>query len=126
MNRLLYFDNFRNMETKEAVDMLGSLAQETRLAAFRLLVEAGADGLSAGAIAERLEVPPPTLSFHLSQLAHAGLVESRREGRSIHYALRSERFRALLTYLLDDCCGGRPELCEPAGEYATADDADCC
>jgi ArsR family transcriptional regulator, arsenate/arsenite/antimonite-responsive transcriptional repressor len=113
------FDIFRNMETKDAVNMLSSLAQETRLSAFRLLVEAGEEGITAGVIAERLGVPAPTLSFHLSHLAHAGLVEAQRDGRQIRYMLRPDAFRALLAFLMDDCCGGRPELCEPLQRVCT-------
>lgn len=101
------------MEIKDAVLALSALAQESRLAVFRLLVEAGPGGLAAGAIAEELGIPPATLSFHLSQLTQAGLSETRREGRSIIYALRVEGIRTLLGFLTKDCCGGRPELCSP-------------
>lgn len=99
------------MELLSATVALGALAQETRLRAFRLLVCAGPGGLPAGQVAETLDVPPATLSFHLKELARAGLVESRREGRSIRYALRVEGMRALLRFLSDDCCQGHPELC---------------
>ena len=101
------------MESKLAIQILGALAQETRLSVFRLLVRAGEDGLSAGEIAERLSVPAPTLSFHLKELSHAGLVEARREGRSVRYLLRAERMREFLGFLSDDCCQGQPELCIP-------------
>ncbi|MBI2431754.1 MAG: helix-turn-helix transcriptional regulator [Candidatus Hydrogenedentes bacterium] len=93
------------------VEALASLAQETRLDAFRLLVKAGEDGMMAGDIARRLGVPAPTLSFHLAHLSHAGLIACRREGRSIIYSVRLKGFRALLDYLVEDCCQGRPELC---------------
>ncbi len=99
------------MEIKQAVISLTALAQETRLKIFRLLVPAGESGVAAGEIAERLEIPPATLTFHLKELAHAGLVESRREGRSIVYALRVKGIQALLTFLAKDCCKGRPDLC---------------
>jgi ArsR family transcriptional regulator len=102
------------MESKSAVRALGALAQDTRLALFRLLVEAGPDGLAAGDIAERLGVPAPTLSFHLSQLSHAGLVVSLRQGRSILYSADFETMQALVDFLTQSCCGGRPELCAPA------------
>ena len=101
------------MEVKTAVIALTALAQESRLKIFRLLVQAGEDGLAAGEIAEELDIPAATLTFHLKELSHAGLVDSQREGRSIRYALRIEGIRDLLNYLLHDCCKGRPELCGP-------------
>ena len=99
------------MEINQAVAALLALAQESRLRIFRLLVPAGPDGLAAGYIAEQLDISPTTLSFHLKELLHAGLVESRREGRSIIYALRVDGMRDLLTFLVEDCCNGQPELC---------------
>lgn len=102
------------MEVKNAIDALAALAQETRLAAFRLLVREGPDGLPAGVIAERLGIPAPTLSFHLNQLNAAGLVVARRDGRSILYAVNFAGMRDLLGFLVEDCCAGRPELCAPA------------
>jgi DNA-binding transcriptional ArsR family regulator len=99
------------METNEIIDALGSLAQETRLAIFRLLVQEGPEGLPAGVIATTLGVPNATLSFHLNHLSHAGLLESRRAGRSIVYAIRVEGVRGLVGFLVQDCCGGKPELC---------------
>lgn len=99
------------MEIKQAVIALTALAQESRLRVFRLLVPAGTVGLPAGEIAERLDIPSATLTFHLKELSHAGLVESRREGRSIIYSLRVEGMRDLLTFLARDCCKGQPELC---------------
>jgi ArsR family transcriptional regulator len=101
------------MKTKDAVRALGALAQETRLAIFRLLVGEGPDGLPAGQIAERLGVPAATMSFHLMQLSHAGLIVSRRESRLIIYAVNVEGMNALLQFLTEDCCRGRPELCLP-------------
>jgi DNA-binding transcriptional ArsR family regulator len=101
------------MEVKSAVTALTALAQESRLRIFRLLVQAGPQGLAAGDIAAELGIPPATLTFHLKELSHAGLVDSEREGRSIRYALRIEAIRDLLNYLLHDCCKGRPELCGP-------------
>jgi DNA-binding transcriptional ArsR family regulator len=106
-----YFHTFGIMKSKEAIEALGALAQETRLAIFRLLVRQGPEGLPAGAVAERLEIPPPTMSFHLAHLSRAGLVTSRREGRSILYAADYQGMNALLTYLTEDCCQGRPEIC---------------
>jgi DNA-binding transcriptional ArsR family regulator len=99
------------MESKQATEALGALAQDTRLAIFRLLVQEGADGLPAGAIGERLEIPAPTLSFHLAQLVRAGLALSKRQGRSIYYAANYGGMNALLAYLTEDCCQGRPEIC---------------
>ena len=95
---------------------LAALAQESRLRVFRLLVPAGEAGMPAGEIAERLDIPPATLTFHLKELSHAGLIESRREGRSIIYSLRVEGMRGLLTFLARDCCKGQPELCGVAGK----------
>lgn len=99
------------MEVKAAVLALTALAQESRLRIFRLLVEAGEQGVAAGDIAAALEIPAATLTFHLKELSHAGLIFSEREGRSIRYALRVEGMRDVLTFLLRDCCGGHPELC---------------
>jgi DNA-binding transcriptional ArsR family regulator len=101
------------METKTAIRILGALAQETRLAVFRLLVRAGSEGLSAGEIAGALSVPAPTLSFHLKELSHAGLIEAAREGRSIRYSLCAEGMREFLEFLTEDCCQGHAELCLP-------------
>jgi len=99
------------MKSIDAIDALSALAQETRLAIFRLLVREGPDGLAAGGIAERLGIPAPTLSFHLAQLSRAGLIAARREGRSILYAADYGGMNALLTYLTEDCCRGHPEIC---------------
>ena len=100
------------METESAVIALTALAQESRLKVFRLLVPAGAEGIAAGQIADGLGIPPATLTFHLKELSGAGLVESRREGRSVIYSLRVEGIRELLTYLTRDCCQGNPQLCD--------------
>lgn len=101
------------MEIKDAVSALSALAQESRLAIFRLLVEAGSEGLAAGAIAGRLGISAPTLSFHLAALARAGLVTQRRDGRYLYYAADFDAMNRLVGYLTDQCCGGRPELCAP-------------
>ena len=101
------------METQAAVSALSALAQETRLEAFRLLVEAGPAGLPAGEVASRLDIAPATLSFHLRTLLHAGLCGARRNGRSIVYAANFEAMGSLLGYLSDNCCGGAPERCLP-------------
>jgi DNA-binding transcriptional ArsR family regulator len=94
-----------------ATEALAALAQETRLAVFRLLVREGPTGLAAGAIAERLGVQPSTLSFHLSQLERAGLIRSARAQRQIFYALDVEGTRRLIGFLTEDCCQGNPDLC---------------
>jgi DNA-binding transcriptional ArsR family regulator len=99
------------MESKEALAALGALAQETRLAIFRRLVIAGPQGETAGAIAEALKTPAPTLSFHLKELERAGLIVQRRESRNLIYAARYDGMRELLGFLMQDCCGGRPEIC---------------
>jgi ArsR family transcriptional regulator len=94
------------MDQTNAVAKLGALAQENRLGIFRLLVEAGPAGLSAGAVVERLGLPGPTLSFHLAQLKQAGLVACRREGRSLIYAADYAAMNALLAFLTENCCAG--------------------
>ncbi|MDM7955741.1 helix-turn-helix transcriptional regulator [Blastomonas sp.] len=94
-----------------AVDALGALAHETRLAVFRLLVKAGPEGMIAGAIAEHQRVPPSTMSHHLSTLERAGLVQSERESRLIHYRADYPAMRRLLMFLMQDCCQGAPEMC---------------
>jgi ArsR family transcriptional regulator, arsenate/arsenite/antimonite-responsive transcriptional repressor len=92
------------MQIKQVIDALGSLAQETRLGIFRLLVRRGAAGLPAGVIAERLGVPPATLSFHLAHLMRAGLIHQRRESRSLIYAANLDGMNALVNYLTENCC----------------------
>jgi ArsR family transcriptional regulator len=105
------------MEMTEAIEALSALAQETRLKVYRLLVEAGPEGLSAGRIGQELDLPPATLSFHLAHLARAGLATSRQEGRFIFYAADFQNMNALVGYLTENCCGGRgcvPEVKHPA------------
>ncbi len=94
------------METKVAVDKLAALAQETRLRIFRLLVSAGPVGMNAGAIAEAMALAPATLSFHIAQLARAGLVSSRQESRFIFYAASFTAMDDLIAFLTDNCCEG--------------------
>jgi DNA-binding transcriptional ArsR family regulator len=94
-----------------AVDALGALAHDTRLAVFRMLVKAGPDGMIAGAIAAQCGVPPSTMSHHLATLEHAGLVQSERESRLIRYRADYAAMRRLLTFLMQDCCQGMPEMC---------------
>ena len=94
------------MEETDVVKALAALAQPYRLRAFRALVVAGRQGLTPGALAEELDVAAPTLSFHLKELAHAGLVSQEREGRYLIYRAAFDRMNALLTYLTDHCCQG--------------------
>lgn len=109
------------MRDSDAAAAFGALAQETRLAIYRLLVEKGPDGLPAGMIAEALDIPAPTLSFHLAQLRQAGLLSQRRDSRSLIYAVNVSRMSDLLGYLTDRCCGGRPELCAPIAKRRPED-----
>ncbi len=109
----LCFDILGNMKTKEALLSLAALAQESRLAIFRHLVEVGPGGTPVGKIAEALRLPAPTLSFHLKELTHAELLSSRQEGRFIWYAVNFETMNALIGYLTENCCGGQPGLCAP-------------
>lgn len=95
----------------QAVTALSALAQTHRLAVFRLLVQEGPNGLAAGEVAERIGVPPSTLSHHLAQLEHAGLLRSWRVQRNIFYALDVEGTRRLVAFLTEDCCAGQPEIC---------------
>ena len=112
------------MESNTAIKRLSALAQEGRLAVFRLLVKAGPAGVAAGDIARALGVAPNTLSAQLTLLANAGLVASRRDGRSIIYAAGYDGMSELLVYLMEDCCQGRPEVCAPLA--AVASRAACC
>jgi DNA-binding transcriptional ArsR family regulator len=120
LDMLQRFDEYGNMQTAEAVAALGALAQETRLAVFRLLVEAGPEGVPAGVIAESLAVPPATLSFHLKELSHARLAHSRQEGRFVIYSADFERMAALMTFLTRNCCKGMPSECLEPVETALA------
>ena len=106
------------MDSFSAVAALSALAHQGRLTIFRLLVSAGPTGLAAGEIARRLGILPNTLSASLTVLGHAGLARSRRDGRSIIYAADIDRMSALLGFLVDDCCNGRPEICTPLAKLA--------
>ena len=109
------------MNAPDAVRALGALAQEHRLAAFRLLVQAGEGGLAAGAIAERLGIAASSLSFHLAALAHAGLVAQHRQGRQVIYAVNYPAMNALMGYLTENCCGGVP-CAAPAAPCSAIED----
>lgn len=99
------------MEKTNAIAALAALAQNTRLDVFRMLVQAGVEGLPAGQIGERLDLPSATLSFHLNQLRHAGLVTFRREGRSLIYVAEYDAMNGLLAYLTENCCRGDASAC---------------
>lgn len=101
------------MDESEIIESLSALAQPTRLGAFRLLIRHEPEGLAAGEIAAALDVPHNTMSTHLGILSRAGLVSATRQSRSIVYRADLERLRAMVTYLLKDCCGGREDLCAP-------------
>jgi ArsR family transcriptional regulator len=106
------------MENNHAVSALAALAQENRLAVFRLLVRNAPEGLTPGVIGEQLELPAPTLSFHLKTLAQAGLVTAIQEGRFVRYRAEMAGINALIDFLTEDCCGGHPQLCIPKGKQA--------
>lgn len=103
------------MESKVAVNMLSALGHEGRLAIFRMLVKAGPEGIAAGEIARALDVLPNSLSANLNVLSHAGLIGSRRKGRSIIYAADYGAMSGMLGFLMEDCCNGAPEICAPLG-----------
>jgi len=104
------------MESRTAVASLAALAQDARLAIFRLLVQKGPEGLCVGDIAAKFDMAPATLSFHLKELTHAGLLVARQEGRFIYYAPNFEEMNALVSYLMENCCGGG--ACAPADKPA--------
>jgi DNA-binding transcriptional ArsR family regulator len=101
------------MKKPDAVAALAALAQDNRLDIFRLLVEAGRDGMPAGAVATALDLAPNTLTFHFDRLRDARLVTVRREGRSMIYAARYDAMNALIAYLTENCCRGHPDECLP-------------
>jgi ArsR family transcriptional regulator len=102
------------MNNGQAVQALAALARDTRLALFRMPVERGPGGLSAGVIAERLRVPPSSLTFHVQHLHRAGLVTQRRLGRQLIYAAESEAMNGLIGFLTENCCGAAAALCAPS------------
>ena len=112
------------MQATAVIQALSALAQEHRLAAFRILVQAGPEGVAAGALADQLEVPPSSMSFHLAQLANAGLVTQRRKSRSILYSADYAAMNGLMGYLTENCCGGMScsddAACLPSAERKSA------
>nr|WP_323133601.1 metalloregulator ArsR/SmtB family transcription factor [Thalassospira povalilytica] len=119
-----YVDNSRHMDTNNAITALAALAQEHRLAAFRLLAATGETGMAAGELARQIGIPHNTMSSHLATLSNAGLITATRDGRSMIYRIVPAAMRALLGFLTDDCCQGRPELCGLAP--VTAPKTECC
>ena len=111
------------MNKKSAVTLLSSIAQEARLDIFRTLVQAGDTGLSAGSVAEKLGIPNSTLSFHLKELSHAGLVNSRQESRFIYYSANYQAMNSLLAYLTENCFAGEQTCCEDVACEAEKKDA---
>lgn len=106
------------MDVSRLIDAFGALAQDTRLQVFRLLLNAGPEGVPAGEVARRLGTPHNTMSTHLAILTRAGLARSRRESRQIIYAVDLQAVRGLVTFLVQDCCGGQPERCAALLEAA--------
>lgn len=102
------------MDERQALNAFAALSQETRLRIVRLLVTAGKAGMAAGAIGEAMDASSSRMSFHLNHLENAGLIASRREGRSIVYSVRYPALSALIEFLMRDCCQGHPEVCQPA------------
>jgi ArsR family transcriptional regulator len=107
------------MEESQAVRSLCALGHASRLQIFRLLARQGPEGLPAGKLAELLQLPAATLSFHLKELVNSNLIVDRRAGRSVIYSLNPHEMRSLMGFLLDDCCQGRPELCGPSSPATT-------
>ncbi|EJL87028.1 putative transcriptional regulator [Herbaspirillum sp. CF444] len=95
------------MDTKETISALAALAQESRLAVFRLLVQAGPEGMAASKIAERISATPSALSFHMKELSHAGLVTSRQDGRFVIYSANFDTMNGLIAFLTENCCSGK-------------------
>src|SRR6516162_7950125 len=108
------------MKKHHALAALAALAQDNRLDVFRLLVEAGQEGMSAGAVADALKLAPNALTFHFDRLREAGLVTVRRDGRSMIYTARYDTMNELLGYLTENCCRGRTDQCEPSASPGSA------
>jgi DNA-binding transcriptional ArsR family regulator len=106
------------MNQRQALIAFGALSQETRLHIIRMLVVAGPHGMAAGAIAEKAEVSPSNISFHLKELERSGLIAQQRESRSIIYTANYEALGGVIRFLMEDCCAGNPEICAPAAAVA--------
>jgi DNA-binding transcriptional ArsR family regulator len=104
------------MKESQALEAFAALSQQTRLGIVRLLVRRGPDGLPAGEVADKAGVSASNVSFHLKELERAGLIEARREARSIIYSANYDGLRALIGFLMKDCCAGRPEICAPVAD----------
>ena len=104
------------MKSAQVVKALAALAQPTRLAIYRLLVVSGPEGVSAGHVAGKLKVTPATLSFHFKTLSHAGLIESRQDGRFVYYSANFAVMNGMVAYLTENCCGGNPAACKPESD----------
>ncbi|MGO9992524.1 MAG: ArsR/SmtB family transcription factor [Steroidobacteraceae bacterium] len=115
-----YFDKDKNMKPNDVVKALSALAQESRLAVFRLLVKRGPDGFTPSVIADKLGIAAPTLSFHLKELQNAGLIAVRREGRFLFYSTRFDRMKGLVGFLTDECCSQADEACDGDCKSAVA------
>ena len=111
------------MQTKQVIAALGALAQETRLAVFRLLVQAGPQGMAATKISEQVGIPASSLSFHLKEMLHADLVTSRQESRFVIYAANFSTMSTLIEFLTDNCCGGNPCTTTDSSLCATCTEA---
>ncbi|HEY6774096.1 MAG TPA: metalloregulator ArsR/SmtB family transcription factor [Oxalicibacterium sp.] len=109
------------MNTQATIAALSALAQESRLAVFRLLVQVGPEGMAATRIGDELDIPPSSMSFHLKELSHANLVSVRREGRSLIYSANFSAMNDLIGFLTENCCGGN--VCSPVGTYCEPDKA---
>jgi ArsR family transcriptional regulator len=107
-----YFDKDKTMKPTDVVKALGALAQESRLAVFRLLVKRGPEGFTPSVMAQKLDIAAPTLSFHLKELQNAGLVTVRREGRFLFYSTRFDRMKGLVGFLTNECCSQADEACD--------------
>jgi ArsR family transcriptional regulator len=114
LTNVRYFDKFGNVKSQEIVESLAALAQESRLALFRLLVKRGPEGYTPGQLVEKLGVPGPTLSFHLKELQRADLIEVRREGRFLYYSPNFRRMNEVLGFLTENCCVLADKDCGPA------------
>ncbi|KAA3511339.1 winged helix-turn-helix transcriptional regulator [Agrobacterium vitis] len=106
------------MDQKQALSAFAALSQETRLLIVRMLVVAGPDGMAAGALAEKIDVSPSNISFHLKELEHSGLIAAQRQSRSIIYTANYAALGGLVRFLMEDCCSGHPEICTPSVELA--------